>query len=128
MDRIRHQGGLPMQFAPDVHDVASVDERRKHQRYRVNIAAKCFIDGVEPIKVVVIDISEGGYGLNCALPVRRGTKLAILFPEAEMTFRASVVWKSETRCGLQLLPSSGHVSEVASDKLADLLEKIATKP
>ena len=126
MDRIRHQAGLPKDFVFDLSDIASVDERRKHQRYRVNIAAICLIGGHEPIEIVVNDISQGGFGLDCALPVQQGTSLAIFFPDVEMTFRASVVWKSETRCGLQLLPGNGHVSEAASDELAGLLEKIET--
>ena len=115
-----------MEFASGAYEVAPADERRKHQRYRVSITATCFIDGFEPIDVVVINISEGGYGLNCALPFSEGTNLAIFFPETEMTFTASVAWMTGTRCGLRLRPSRGHLSEAASDKLADLLEKIET--
>ena len=115
-----------MEFASSAYELAPADERRKHQRYRVNIEARCYMEGFDAIKVVVTDISEGGYGLNCALPVSEGTSLAIFFPETEMTFTASVAWMTETRCGLQLRPGSGHLSGAASDKLADLLEKLVT--
>ena len=128
MDRILQQGGLPTDFVSDVGDIAPLDERRKHQRYRANIAARCIIDGFESIEVVVIDISEGGFGLNCVLPVEQGTSLTILFPEVEMTYRASVVWTSATRCGLQLLPDVSHVTQAATNELALMLSKIANTP
>ena len=127
MNGIRNQSEFPENSVFHSFDDARNDERRKHPRYRVNIAASCLLDGLEPLEVLVIDMSHGGFGLDCALPVEQGTQVTISFPDHEMKYRATVAWKSDTRCGVQLLPDKDHISETTSDEIAVMLSRIAVK-
>ena len=125
MNGIRNQSEFPENSVFHSFDDARNDERRKHPRYRVNIAASCLLDGLEPLEVLVIDMSHGGFGLDCALPVEQGTQVTISFPDHEMKYRATVAWKSDTRCGVQLLPDEDHISKATSDEIAIMLSRIA---
>ena len=49
MNGIHNQSEFPKNSVFHSFDNARIDERRKHPRYRVNIAATCFLDGLEPL-------------------------------------------------------------------------------
>lgn len=118
-----YQLELPIGIFEDLYQAAPLNKRRKHPRYCANIPTRCFLADSRAIDVMIVDISEGGFGLSCALPVDRGDIVDIAIPGIG-TFRATSVWKSERRCGLQLLPGEGHISENASDTLALMLSKL----
>jgi PilZ domain len=100
-------------------------ENRRHQRYQVHIEARCFIEGSKPIDIVIVDISEGGFGLNSALPFEKGSRLSVLLPEVGM-FAAMIAWKSEHRCGLQLLDQDDDLPAPALDELGLLITQLGT--
>lgn len=103
------------------------EQRRRHERYQVNIAAKCFVDDLAPIAVRIIDISEGGFGLNCVLPFQKGADLKLSLPDVGV-FRATVAWERDGRCGLRLLADHGDISQAELDGLSALLAHVAARP
>ena len=94
-------------------------ERRRHDRYRVNWPAKCLVGGEHVERVNVVDVSCGGMGLDCDLPVKTGEKLTVELPQIGI-FRCVVAWKGANRCGVQFLNEEG-LRDGSLDQLATCL-------
>ncbi|MBX9684439.1 MAG: PilZ domain-containing protein [Hyphomicrobium sp.] len=114
------ESGLVSDIAPD-HLSLPHDDRRRHARTALLSPASCrFADGTVR-SVVVIDVSEGGFGLNCNLEVPVDTVFEITMSDAG-TFPCRLAWFDDTRCGVELLASSGAFSADALAGLAATLD------
>ncbi len=110
------------------HRVSSLDgklaaapsDRRRHERYNLRLAAICrFADGSEQ-HVMVVDASEGGFGLDRNLGVGVDTEFQITMAEAG-TFPCRLAWFDDARCGVALLQTS---DVFADDAIADLAKTL----
>lgn len=100
------------------------DDRRRHARFEVRAPAHCLIGGAK-IDVIIIDVSEGGLGLDRPLPCETNSQFQIAIPDVG-TFRARLAWKSPERCGLELLPVARELSAGGVDQLAGWLQRVET--
>ena len=85
-------------------------ENRRHARQAANWRARCFSEDGTVWNVIIIDRSDGGFGLDRLVPMDVDARLHIAVADVG-TFPCRIAWKSEERCGLQLLPEQGSLSE-----------------
>lgn len=102
------------------------DERRQHPRYATDIAARCHLDGQPPLDVRISDVSDGGFGLDCAISGAVGSEL-ILELAGIGRFACTIAWKSLSRCGLKLLPQAGDLSLEQSELVSEGLAALASR-
>ncbi len=95
-------------------------DRRRHERYDLLLPAICrFTDGREQ-DVMIVDASEGGFGLDRNLGIAVDTEFEITMAEAG-TFPCRLAWFDDTRCGVALLPTSDTFADHAIADLAKTL-------
>ncbi len=99
-------------------DASAKEFRRKYPRHPTNCPAICSVSGRGTWDVVVIDASQGGFGLSCDLPVPEGTQIVISIPQIG-DFLGSVVWKNGERCGVKLLTEAGWLNDAEAKRLAN---------
>lgn len=102
------------------------DERRQHPRYATDIAARCLVDGAVPLDVRIVDISDGGFGLDRALRLDAGSPLTLDLPGVGQ-FACTIAWTSLSRCGLKLLPQAGDLSLEQSELVSEGLAALASR-
>lgn len=93
--------------------------RREHERHAANWPARCYHDQ-GAWKATVIDVSEGGVGLDRDLPVAKDEIITLELPDVG-SYTCRVAWKRDGRCGLQFLRRPDELSADAIDSLADTL-------
>lgn len=99
-------------------------ERRQHPRYASDIEARCFVDGFAAEEVRIIDISDGGFGIDRSIGPDVGRELTIDIAGVGR-FACVVAWKSAERCGVKLLPQAGDLSATQSAVLAESIASLA---
>jgi hypothetical protein len=112
----------------DMNEPATTDAkcRRKFVRHPTNWPAVCSLSEQQKWDVVIIDASEGGFGLSCDLPVPEGTHITITIEQIGQ-FRASIVWQGSNRCGVKLLAEPDAPTDDEIVRLADGLRLISNR-
>ena len=95
-------------------------ERRKHKRVPVHWAACCIGDQDTYWDTVIVDASEGGFGLSRDLPLEIGARLKIAIADVG-TFPCRIAWKSPSKCGVELEDEEQFVGADEADFLATSL-------
>ena len=94
--------------------------QRRHLRHPVNWPASVHKDNKFVCETTVIDVSYAGLGLACQLPGSIDGIFTITLPNID-TFSCRLAWKSNDRCGVELLPMDGAISNDQLGELARLL-------
>ena len=90
--------------------------RRKHQRYPANWPARCVAESQLDCDVIIENASEGGFGLSCSLPLEVNARIVLTIDQIGV-FPCRLAWKSDDKCGVQLLTEEGHLT---MDQIAGL--------
>lgn len=96
--------------------------RREYERHQTNWPAKCFY-GSHVWPAVVVDVSQGGVGLDRDLPVMKDETIALEMQDIG-TYVCRVAWKQGNRCGLQFLKRTDELSDDAIDGLASSIHAL----
>lgn len=99
-------------------------DRRQHPRHASDIEARCLVDGLTAEAVRIIDISNGGFGIDRSIGTDVGRELTIDIVGVGR-FACVVAWKSAERCGLRLLPQAGDLTATQSAVLAESIASLA---
>jgi PilZ domain len=98
---------------------------RRFPRYPTQCPATCSVDGFDHWAVVIVDASQGGFGLSRDLPVPRGTHVIISIPQIG-DFLCAIAWKKAGRCGVELASESGWLTDDEAKRLAGGLDRVET--
>ena len=98
-------------------------DRRRKERHPVNWPARCFTSDDRSWDIAITDLSESGFGLSQNIPLDVDERFSIQVFNVGV-FPCRMAWKSEHRCGVELLAESGFLTDdgiaFVSDVLADL--------
>jgi hypothetical protein len=92
------EGGTPCLQADGCVEVPGILERRKYERHDVYWMAWIIHHG-EPVSVAVRDISQGGVGLDCEIPLPLGATVVLEIKDRRIA--AQVAWSTTGRIGLE---------------------------
>ena len=102
-------------------------EKRRHTRHSVAWPAICFADGIDRFPAMIVNVSEGGFGLSGSV---RGPEVdSILFVDFDQigTFRCRVAWTHEIRFGVEIIDDQPAVDPSLTFNLADVLQSAKPK-
>ncbi len=113
------RGADPTQtYAEPGHD------KRRHTRHSVAWPAICFADGVDRFQALIVNVSEGGFGLTgAALTLGVDSILYVDFDQIG-TFRCRVAWIHETRFGVEIIDDQTTGDTTNAFILADALQSV----
>ncbi len=99
-------------------------EKRRHTRHSVAWPAICFADGVDRFQALIVNVSEGGFGLTG--PVLTLAADSILYVDFQQigTFRCRVAWVHETRFGVEIIDDQTSDDTANVFSLADALHNV----
>jgi hypothetical protein len=102
-------------------------ENRRHTRHSVAWPAICFAEGSERFEALIVNVSEGGFGL--AGPALAFAVDSILFVEFDQigTFRCRLAWVQETRFGVEILDDQAADDTGQGFNLANALQSLKQK-
>ena len=102
-------------------------ENRRHTRHSVAWPAICFADGIDRFPAIIVDVSEGGFGLSG--PVQGLDVDSILFVDFDQigTFRCRVAWTHENRFGVEIIDDEPAEDPSHTFNLADVLQSAKSK-
>lgn len=112
------------EIGPDHHAEASTAQpfRREYERHQTNWPARCFY-GNHVWPAVVVDVSQGGVGLDRDLPAMKDETITLEMHDVG-TYLCRVAWKHSNRCGLQFLKRTDELSDDAIDGLASSIHAL----
>lgn len=96
--------------------------RREYERHQTNWPARCFY-GSHIWPAVVVDVSQGGVGLDRDFPVMKDETITLEMQDVG-TYICRVAWKHGNRCGLQFLKRTDELSDDAIDGLASSIHAL----
>ncbi|MGH1417576.1 MAG: PilZ domain-containing protein [Hyphomicrobiaceae bacterium] len=108
------------QFRVTEANAKSVAGRRRYHRSPANWPAHCFVEGVLDCSTVIVDASEGGFGLSTSLAVPVGTTIIISIAQVGV-FPCRLAWKNDKRCGVEMLREDGYLSDTQMASLGSVL-------
>lgn len=98
------------------------EENRRHVRHAIVCPAVCSIEqrqsSASPTwDAIIVDVSEGGFGLSCDLPLDVEARLWITVAGVG-SYPCRLAWKRDDRCGLQLLDSADELPSATKKQLS----------
>ena len=102
-------------------------EKRRHTRHSVAWPANCFAAGGERFEALIVNVSEGGFGLTGAAPTLGVESILYIDFDQICTFRCRVAWSHENRFGVEIIDDQlgDETGQVFS--LADALQSLKKK-
>ncbi len=102
-------------------------EKRRHTRHSVSWPAACFAEGGERFKALIVNVSEGGFGLTgAALTLGVDSTLYVDFDQIG-TFRCRVAWIHENRFGVEIVDDPAADDASQAFNLAEALQSLKKK-
>ncbi len=99
-------------------------EKRRHTRHSVAWPAICFAEGGERFEALIVNVSEGGFGLTgAALTLGIDSILYVDFDQIG-TFRCRIAWSHENRFGVEIIDDQAANDTDQAFNLADALQSV----
>jgi hypothetical protein len=99
-------------------------EKRRHARHEVAWPAICLVEGGERFEAVIVNVSEGGFGLTGpALKLGIDSVLYVDFDQIG-TFRCRLAWAQENRFGVEIIDDQAADETGQVFSLADALQNL----
>ncbi len=93
--------------------------QRRHERYPTRWPASCTQNGRDVWDVMIIDASEGGFGLSDDIPVPENSIVRIDIDQVG-GFQCRIAWKNGRRCGMQIVDDKNSLNP---DEVIELSEQ-----
>ena len=102
-------------------------EKRRHTRHSVAWPATCFADGIDRFSVLIVNVSEGGFGLSGPAPALDVNSTLFVDFDQIGTFRCRVAWTNENRFGVEILDDQAADDPTQTFNLVDVLQRAKPK-
>jgi PilZ domain len=112
--------------ALDLHLPSGI-EKRRHTRHSAAWPATCFSDGGERFEAVIVNVSEGGFGLTGPVPALEVDRILFVDFDQIGTFRCRVAWTQDNRFGVEIIEDETAEEPETAFNLADVLQSLKPK-
>lgn len=98
-------------------------DRRQNKRYKVSWPAMCTLQNNTKINVLIIDVSEGGVGIDCSLPIEIDDPVIVDLRDIGV-FGCTLRWKTDWRSGLQFQTTENILNDKQLSDLSGVIMRV----